>query len=54
MFTRVRERAKRAEKELTYFEWSLDYEHPDDVPEGQTFAWDQKSTYVRNPPFFEV
>jgi aconitate hydratase len=24
------------------------------VPEGQTFAWDQRSTYVRNPPFFEV
>ena len=24
------------------------------VPKGQTFAWDQKSTYVRNPPFFEV
>jgi aconitate hydratase len=24
------------------------------VPKGQTFAWDGKSTYVRNPPFFEV
>jgi len=24
------------------------------VPKGQTFAWDEKSTYVRNPPFFEV
>src|SRR4051812_38080502 len=24
------------------------------VPKGQTFAWDNKSTYVRNPPFFEV
>ncbi|MDB4967050.1 MAG: acnA [Myxococcales bacterium] len=24
------------------------------VPKGQTFAWDQKSTYVRNPPFFDV
>jgi len=23
------------------------------VPEGQTFAWDEKSTYVRKPPFFE-
>ncbi len=24
------------------------------VPEGQTFAWDPESTYVRNPPFFDV
>ncbi|HWE28288.1 MAG TPA: aconitate hydratase AcnA, partial [Polyangia bacterium] len=24
------------------------------VPKGQTFAWDQQSTYVRNPPFFDV
>jgi aconitate hydratase len=24
------------------------------VPTGQTFAWDQASTYVRNPPFFEL
>jgi aconitate hydratase len=24
------------------------------VPEGQTFAWDPNSTYVRNPPFFDV
>ncbi|MGZ3442906.1 MAG: aconitate hydratase AcnA, partial [Polyangia bacterium] len=24
------------------------------VPKGQTFAWDGKSTYVRNPPFFDV
>jgi len=23
------------------------------VPEGQTFAWDDKSTYVRKPPFFD-
>jgi aconitate hydratase len=23
-----------------------------EVPKGQTFAWDGKSTYVRNPPFF--
>jgi len=23
------------------------------VPEGKTFAWDDKSTYVRKPPFFE-
>jgi aconitate hydratase len=24
------------------------------VPEGQRFAWDEPSTYVRNPPFFDV
>ena len=24
-----------------------------DVPEGDRFAWDDDSTYVRNPPFFE-
>jgi aconitate hydratase len=24
-----------------------------DVPEGDRFAWDERSTYVRRPPFFE-
>jgi aconitate hydratase len=24
-----------------------------EVPEGETFAWDEDSTYVRQPPFFE-
>jgi aconitate hydratase len=24
-----------------------------DVPEGDTFAWDDSSTYVQNPPYFE-
>ncbi|MBZ0252301.1 MAG: aconitate hydratase, partial [Candidatus Methylomirabilis sp.] len=24
-----------------------------DVPEGDTFAWDPESTYVRNPPYFD-
>src|SRR6185369_2471876 len=23
------------------------------VPKGETFAWDDKSTYVRNPPYFD-
>lgn len=23
------------------------------VPEGETYAWDENSTYVRNPPYFE-
>ncbi len=24
-----------------------------DVPKGETFTWDEKSTYVKNPPYFE-
>ena len=24
-----------------------------DVPKGETYAWDTKSTYVQNPPYFE-
>jgi aconitate hydratase len=24
-----------------------------DVPAGETYAWDQRSTYVKNPPYFE-
>src|SRR5690606_18153811 len=24
-----------------------------DVPSGETYAWDPKSTYVQNPPYFE-
>jgi aconitate hydratase len=24
-----------------------------DVPTGQTYAWDESSTYVKNPPYFE-
>ena len=24
------------------------------VPEGETFAWDDSSTYVKNPPYFET
>jgi aconitate hydratase len=24
-----------------------------DVPAGETYAWDQQSTYVKNPPYFE-
>ena len=23
------------------------------VPEGETFAWDEQSTYVKNPPYFD-
>jgi len=25
-----------------------------DVPKGQTFAWDDRSTYVKHPPYFEA
>lgn len=33
VFTRIRERGiARNDPSLTYFEWSLDYEHPNDVP----------------------
>jgi aconitate hydratase len=24
-----------------------------DVPDGETFAWDDESTYIKNPPYFE-
>jgi aconitate hydratase len=24
-----------------------------DVPKGETYAWDEKSTYVKNPPYFK-
>ncbi|MCU6711902.1 aconitate hydratase AcnA [Paenibacillus sp. J5C_2022] len=24
-----------------------------DVPEGESYEWDEKSTYIQNPPFFE-
>jgi aconitate hydratase len=24
-----------------------------DVPSGETYAWDEKSTYVKNPPYFQ-
>jgi len=24
-----------------------------DVPKGETYAWDEESTYVKNPPYFE-
>ena len=24
-----------------------------DVPRGETYAWEENSTYVKNPPFFE-
>jgi aconitate hydratase len=23
------------------------------VPKGETFAWDEQSTYVKNPPYFD-
>ncbi len=25
-----------------------------EVPESETYMWDEKSTYVRNPPYFET
>jgi hypothetical protein len=49
VWTRVRERAKAAEQHLSYFEWSLDYEHPTDVPE-EVFH-DEESYWASNPAY---
>jgi hypothetical protein len=49
VFTRVRDRARRGEKELTYFEWSLEYEHPSDVPEEDFH--DEASYWKSNPAY---
>jgi hypothetical protein len=51
VFTRVRERARKGEKELTYFEWSLDYEHPADVPEE---AFHSEDSYWRSNPAYGI
>lgn len=42
VWARVRERGMAGDPDLAYFEWSLDYEHPDDVPEE----------VVRDPKFW--
>jgi predicted Fe-Mo cluster-binding NifX family protein len=49
VFTRVRERALRREAELSYFEWSLDYPDPSEVPE-EAF-WDEDSYWKSNPAY---
>jgi hypothetical protein len=49
VWTRVRERALKGEKELTYFEWSLNYDHPTDVPE-EAFH-DENSYWESNPAY---
>ncbi len=49
VWTRVRERAKAEEAELTYFEWSLDYEDPNEVPEEAYF--DEDSYWKSNPAY---
>jgi hypothetical protein len=45
VWTRVRERGLQGgDQDLAYFEWSLDFEHPDDVPDAVTDdpeAWRQ-------------
>jgi phage terminase large subunit-like protein len=46
VFTRVREVGIQGSDQLAYFEWSLDYEHPDDVPEE--VAKDPKNWYAVN------
>jgi hypothetical protein len=49
VWTRVRERALRDEKELTYYEWSLDYPDPNEIPE-EAF-WDEDSYWKSNPAY---
>jgi hypothetical protein len=51
VFTRVRERARKGEKELTYFEWSLDYDHPADVPEE---AFHDEASYWKSNPAYGI
>ncbi len=48
-WTRVRERAKAGEPELSYFEWSLPYEDPNDIPEEKYM--DEDSYWVSNPAY---
>jgi hypothetical protein len=51
VWTRVRERALAKEKELTYFEWSLDYDHPAEVPEE---AYHDEDSYWKSNPAYGV
>ena len=51
VFTRVRERALQGEKKLTYFEWSLDYPHPSDVPEE---AFHDEGSYWKSNPAYGI
>jgi phage terminase large subunit-like protein len=51
VWTRIRERALRDEKELTYFEWSLDYDHPSDVPEE---AFHDENSYWKSNPAYGI
>ncbi len=48
-WTRVRERAKAGEPELSYFEWSLPYEDPNEVPEEAYM--DEDAYWVSNPAY---
>ena len=50
-WTRVRERAKAGEPELTYFEWSLDYDDPNDVPED---AYLNEDSYWESNPAYGI
>lgn len=49
VFSRLRERALKAEPNLAYFEWSLDYDHPDDIPEEDFHA--EESYRQSNPAY---
>jgi phage terminase large subunit-like protein len=50
VFTRVRERAlKGDDSRLAYFEWSLPYEHPSEMPEKEFV--DEEAMWRSNPAF---
>lgn len=49
VFTRVRERAKAGDSDLAYFEWSLPYDHPSEIPEDEFAAVESMRT--SNPAF---
>jgi hypothetical protein len=48
-WTRVRDRALKQEPELTYFEWGLDYDDPNDIPEDAYF--DEDNYWKSNPAY---
>jgi len=49
VFTRVRNRAKEAAEDLAYFEWSLPYDHPNDIPDEEFTA--EESMRTSNPAY---
>ncbi|WP_020678245.1 aconitate hydratase AcnA [Geopsychrobacter electrodiphilus] len=55
----VAEKVQLVAAEMFHHEYAEVFEGDDQwrelpVPEGQTYAWDEKSTYIRQPSFFRV